>query len=134
MIHSRGLFFFTALSAAIVFINDKSTVIWNRTVIAGISTQQFLTSHVITQIFITFVNLIGCIIAHSIVSDSVQLGSGFLVILLFWLIQCSGLFLGMLISIHSESFVSATFVLNGIVVLCFILCGKFNIKTFHTLV
>lgn len=119
------MFFFTALSASIVFINDKSTGIWNRTVIAGISTCQFLTSHVITQIILTLLNLIGSIIAYSFVSDSVPIGSGFLIILLFWLIQCCGLFLGMLISIHCGSFVSATFVLNGIVVMCFLMCGKF---------
>lgn len=92
--------------------------------IAGISSWQFLSSHLLTQSLVVFFHFVGCLIGYYFFITTINHGSYTLVIILVVLVQYIGVFVGFLISLNSKGFIDAAFQLNGLTLTSFLLCGN----------
>ena len=83
-----------------------------------------MASHIISQSVVIFLQFLSFVLAKSIISETINEGSYLTVFLLIWMVQYCGLFLGLVVSIVSDSYLSASFGLNGCTLMLIVLSGK----------
>ncbi|XP_055325391.1 ABC transporter G family member 23 [Sitodiplosis mosellana] len=117
------VFFLATLVTAAVFITDRMEGVWERTLVAGISTTELLLAHIVTQSVIVFLQCTEVIFFIGVVFGTENNGDNLTVILLLSLTGFAGMLFGMLISIFCESHTMANFVSTGAFYPMIVLCG-----------
>lgn len=140
------LFFLATLVTASVFINDRTEGIWDRTLVAGITTPEMLIAHIAIQSCIVFMQCVEVMLYVGFIFGTENKGDNFTIIALLGLNGVAGLFFGMkhiylrksqrflqsllcrrivglLISVFCDSHTMANFVATGTFYPMIILCG-----------
>ncbi len=114
----------STLSASTIFIIDRVEGVWDRTLVAGASAEEMLLGHFLVNSMILLIQCTEIITISAVLFDVQNNGNNLTVIVLLILQAYSGMFCGFAISIYSGKIRTATFVINGIYILIFLLCGK----------
>lgn len=91
------LFFLATLVTASVFINDRTEGIWDRTLVAGITTPEMLIAHIAIQSIIVLLQCIEVMIYVGYIFGTVNKGDNFTIIALLGLNGVAGLFFGLFV-------------------------------------
>lgn len=123
------IFFLATLITSTIFITDRLEGIWDRTLVAGISTTELLLAHIITQSTVMFLQCIEIVILSAFIFDTQNHGDNATVILLLMMLGFAGMLYGLFISIFCDSHTMANFMATGSFYPMIILCGKkFNLR------
>lgn len=140
------VFFLATLVTAAVFITDRMDGVWERTLVAGITTPELLMAHILTQSVIVFLQCTEVIFFIGVVFGTQNNGDNLTVIVLLSLTGFAGMLFGkcdssdketqfcqnyihfsciagLLISIFCESHTMANFVSTGAFYPMIVLCG-----------
>lgn len=117
------IFFLATLVTASVFITDRADGVWDRTLVAGITTPEMLLAHIFTQSVIVFLQCIEIIFFIGFFFGTVNKGDNSTIIALLSLNGFAGMLFGLLISVYCESHTMANFVATGAFYPMIILCG-----------
>uniref|UniRef100_A0A1A9VLD0 Uncharacterized protein n=1 Tax=Glossina austeni TaxID=7395 RepID=A0A1A9VLD0_GLOAU len=117
------VFFLATLMTASVFISERLDGIWDRSLVAGVSTTQMLWAHLFTQLIIMIVQSTEVIVFVGLVFDTYNRGSTILLIFLLSLNSFCGMLFGLLISVWCKSHTEANFSATGAFYPMIILCG-----------
>ncbi|XP_055376981.1 ABC transporter G family member 23 [Condylostylus longicornis] len=107
------VFFIVTLTTASTFISERADGIWDRTLVAGISTSEMLLAHIISQSLIVIIQCFEVIFFVAFVFNVQSNGDSALLIWLLVSIGFCGMLFGLLISIYSTSHTVANFVTTG---------------------
>lgn len=121
----RMIFFLATLITSTIFITDRLEGIWDRTLVAGISTSELLLAHIITQSTVMLVQCAEIVILAAFIFNTHNYGDNFTVILLLMMLGFSGMLYGLFISIFCDSHTMANFMATGSFYPMIILCGEF---------
>lgn len=88
------LFFLATLVTASVFINDRTEGIWDRTLVAGITTPELLIAHIAIQSLIVLVQCIEVMLFVGYIFGTVNHGDNVTIVALLGLNGVAGLFFG----------------------------------------
>lgn len=119
------IFFLATLITSTIFITDRLEGIWDRTLVAGISTTELLLAHIITQSTVMLVQCAEIVILATFIFDTNNHGDNFTVVLLLMMLGFAGMLYGLFISIFCDSHTMANFMATGSFYPMIILCGKF---------
>ncbi|CAG9797343.1 unnamed protein product [Chironomus riparius] len=119
------IFFLATLITSTIFITDRLEGIWDRTLVAGISTTELLLAHIITQSSVMLMQCVEIVLLAAFIFDTENHGDNFTVILLLMLLGFSGMLYGLFISIFCDSHTMANFMATGSFYPMIILCGIF---------
>ncbi|KAG5674743.1 hypothetical protein PVAND_004694 [Polypedilum vanderplanki] len=119
------VFFLATLITSTIFITDRLEGVWDRTLVAGISTTELLIAHIITQSTVMLVQCCEIVILAAFIFDTENRGDNFTVIFLLMLLGFSGMLYGLFISIFCDSHTMANFMATGSFYPMIILCGIF---------
>lgn len=119
------IFYLGTLITCTVFINDRLDGIWNRSLVAGITTKEMLISHIVTQSCVVFCQCLETIILVLYVFGTKNNGSNLTFGGLLILNGICGMMFGIVISIFAGSHTTANFVTTGIYQPLVIFCGVF---------
>lgn len=129
------IFFLATLITSTIFITDRLEGIWDRTLVAGISTTELLLAHIITQSSVMFLQCIEIVILSAFIFDTQNHGDNATVIVLLMMLGFAGMLYGLFISIFCDSHTMANFMATGSFYPMIILCGKCSIllifNSFH---
>ncbi|KAI9585374.1 hypothetical protein GQX74_001221 [Glossina fuscipes] len=117
------VFFLATLMTASVFISERLDGIWDRSLVAGVSTTQMLWAHLFTQLIIMIIQSTEVIVFVGLVFDTYNRGSTLLLIFLLSLNSFCGMLFGLLISVWCKSHTEANFSATGAFYPMIILCG-----------
>lgn len=121
----RMIFFLATLITSTIFITDRLEGIWDRTLVAGISTTELLLAHIITQSTVMLVQCIEIVVLATFIFNTHNHGDNFTVVLLLMMLGFSGMLYGLFISIFCDSHTMANFMATGSFYPMIILCGEF---------
>lgn len=105
-------------------LKDRLEGLWSRSLNAGVSENELLVAHLITQVFLTSIQLVFILMSIVYVSKMENHGENYIIIFLMLLTQFAGTSFGILISVVSKSYVAAKHVFNFIILSLVYLCGK----------
>uniref|UniRef100_A0A1A9X055 Uncharacterized protein n=1 Tax=Glossina brevipalpis TaxID=37001 RepID=A0A1A9X055_9MUSC len=117
------VFFLATLMTASVFISERLDGIWDRSLVAGVSTTQMLWAHLFTQLIVMVIQSTEVIVFVGLVFDTYNKGSTVLLIFLLSLNSFCGMLFGLLISVWCKSHIEANFSATGAFYPMIILCG-----------
>uniref|UniRef100_A0A182JPM5 Uncharacterized protein n=1 Tax=Anopheles christyi TaxID=43041 RepID=A0A182JPM5_9DIPT len=117
------IFFLATLITATIFITDRLEGVWDRTIVAGITTLELLLAHIITQTSIMLLQCIEIILLATFLFDAQNQGSNITVVGLLMLLGFAGMLYGLLISIFCDAHSTANFMATGSFYPMIILCG-----------
>uniref|UniRef100_A0A0K8TRC9 Putative abc transporter g family member 20-like isoform x2 n=1 Tax=Tabanus bromius TaxID=304241 RepID=A0A0K8TRC9_TABBR len=117
------VFFLATLITTAVFITERSDGVWDRTLIAGISTSEMLIAHIMLQSVIMILQCLEIVVYISLVFNTQNNGNNFTVIALLVLTGFSGMLFGLLISVYCKTHTMANFVATGAFYPMIMLCG-----------
>jgi ABC-type multidrug transport system permease subunit len=103
-----------ALLAIGTLIPERKEGLWNRTLIAGVSMIELMTSHAIICIAVIFIHLLEIAAGMMIILKMEFVGSFMLVTLLWTLVALSGLSFGLFLSCIIDDFVLANYLNIGV--------------------
>lgn len=118
------LFYIAACSSSLVFVDERQSGIWNRTLLTGVNVFEVIISHVVTQSIILTVQLIGVFILIIVIFPVHEFNRIILIILIFTFVQFAGLFFGMILSCIVDTTFKVQFFLTGIAQCMLILSGE----------
>ena len=118
------IFFLATLITSTIFITDRLEGIWDRTLVAGISTSELLLAHILTQSFVMLIQCGEIVILAAFIFDTNNHGDNLTVIVLLMMLGFSGMLYGLFISIFCDSHTMANFMATGSFYPMIILCGK----------
>lgn len=98
------VFFLATLMTASVFISERLDGIWDRSLVAGVSTTQMLWAHLFTQLIIMIVQSTEVILFVGLVFDTYNRGSTILLIFLLSLNSFCGMLFGELCTQNGNKF------------------------------
>lgn len=128
------IFFLATLITSTIFITDRLEGIWDRTLVAGVSTTELLIAHIITQSTVMLMQCIEIVILAAFIFNTENHGDNFTVIFLLMLLGFSGMLYGLFISIFCDSHTMANFMATGSFYPMVILCGmKVKLKVLFNL-
>jgi ABC-type multidrug transport system permease subunit len=142
------IFFLATLTTATIFITDRLDGIWDRTLVAGITTTELLMAHIVTQTVVMLIQCTEIVLMTTLIFDMANAGSNATVIILLLLLGFAGMLygwlffifstsrkftkihfshslLGLFISIFCDSHTMANFMTTGSFYPMIILCGIF---------
>lgn len=119
------IFFLATLITSTIFITDRLEGIWDRTLVAGISTTELLIAHIITQSTVMLLQCAEIVILATFIFNTENHGDNFTVIFLLMLLGFAGMLYGLFISIFCDSHTMANFMATGSFYPMVILCGIF---------
>lgn len=122
------IFFLATLITSTIFITDRLEGIWDRTLVAGISTSELLLAHIITQSTVMLVQCVEIVVLAAFIFNTHNYGDNFTVVLLLMMLGFSGMLYGLFISIFCDSHTMANFMATGSFYPMIILCGKLLIN------
>lgn len=96
------------------------------------SSVEFMTSHIISQSIVIFLQFLSFALAKSLISETINEGSYLTVFLLILMVQYCGLLMGLMVSIMNDSYLSASFALNGCTLMLIVLSGEFQSNQIKT--
>ncbi|XP_017854545.2 ABC transporter G family member 20 [Drosophila busckii] len=117
------VFFLATLMTAAVFISERMDGIWDRTLLAGVSANEMLWAHLLTQLIIMALQSFEVIMYIGIVFDTYNKGDTTTLIGLLTLTAFCGMLFGLFISVFCKSHTEANFVATGAFYPMIILCG-----------
>lgn len=120
------IFFLATLITSTIFITDRLEGIWDRTLVAGISTSELLLAHIITQSTVMLIQCAEIVILAAFIFNTNNHGDNFTVILLLMMLGFAGMLYGLFISIFCDSHTMANFMATGSFYPMIILCGEFS--------
>lgn len=123
------IFFLATLITSTIFITDRLEGIWDRTLVAGISTTELLIAHILTQSVVMLLQCVEIVILAGVIFDTKNHGDNFTVVLLLLLLGFSGMLYGLFISIFCDSHTMANFMATGSFYPMIILCGECSLTT-----
>jgi len=126
----RMIFFLATLITSTIFITDRLEGIWDRTLVAGISTTELLMAHIITQSTVMLVQCTEIVVLAAFIFDTENHGDNLTVILLLMMLGFAGMLYGLFISIFCDSHTMANFMATGSFYPMIILCGECR-RLFH---
>lgn len=88
------VFFLATLVTAAVFITDRMDGVWERTLVAGITTPELLMAHILTQSVIVFLQCTEVIFFIGVVFGTENNGDNLTVIVLLSLTGFAGMLFG----------------------------------------
>lgn len=119
------IFFLATLITSTIFITDRLEGIWDRTLVAGVSTTELLIAHIITQSAVMLMQCAEIVILSAFIFDTENRGDNFTVVFLLSLLGFAGMLYGLFISIFCDSHTMANFMATGSFYPMVILCGIF---------
>lgn len=119
------IFFLATLITSTIFITDRLEGIWDRTLVAGISTTELLLAHIITQSTVMLLQCIEIVVLAAFIFNTENNGDNLTVIVLLMLLGFSGMLYGLFISIFCDSHTMANFMATGSFYPMIICCGIF---------
>jgi ABC-type multidrug transport system permease subunit len=120
------IFFLATLITSTIFITDRLEGIWDRTLVAGISTSELLLAHIITQSTVMLVQCAEIVILAAFIFNTDNQGDNLTVILLLMMLGFAGMLYGLFISIFCDSHTMANFMATGSFYPMIILCGEWK--------
>lgn len=96
------------------FIHERKEGFWNRTLLAGVSTKELMTAHMIVFITILLIQLIEVMALLILIFDTGSHGSYLTVSIMIALLGCSGIFFGLWCSCVCSTFMEANLLMTGI--------------------
>ena len=105
-------------------LKDRLEGLWSRSLNAGVSENELLLAHLITQVFLTSIQLVFILLSIVHVFKLENHGDKYIIVSLMLLTQFAGTSFGILISVVSKSFVAAKHFFNFIILSLVYLCGK----------
>ncbi|KAH8324830.1 hypothetical protein KR074_007052 [Drosophila pseudoananassae] len=117
------VFFLATLMTAAVFISERMDGIWDRTLLAGVSSTEMLWAHLLTQLIIMALQSFEVIMYIGLVFDTYNNGDTTTLIGLLTLTAFCGMLFGLFISVFCKSHTEANFVATGAFYPMIILCG-----------
>ncbi len=127
------IFFLATLITSTIFITDRLEGIWDRTLVAGVSTTELLIAHIITQSVVMLMQCAEIVILAAFIFNTQNNGDSFTVIFLLMLLGFSGMLYGLFISIFCDSHTMANFMATGSFYPMVILCGRLNFENYLNL-
>lgn len=118
-------FFLASIISSTAFVSDRLDGIWNRVLIAGVKPVEILTSHVISNSIIMFLQSIEFVIVSMYVFKLNNEGDYLTVILLVLLVGLAAISYGLAVSILANDYMVATFASSLIFYPMMIFCGEF---------
>lgn len=118
-------FFLAATLTSTALIGDRLEGIWNRMLLANVDPFEVLLSHTITSLFIMLLLSVEFIIVSEYIYKLENRGSGWIVILMVFMIGLTAILYGLAVSILSKDFMTAVFASTLIFYPMMIMCGKF---------
>lgn len=118
-------FFLASMVTSTSFISDRLDGVWNRVLLAGVDPVEVLTSHIVSNLFIIFLQSAEFYVVTTFVFELENVGSYLLVISLIILVGVAGILYGLAVSILSNDFMTATFSSTLIFYPMIIMCGIF---------
>lgn len=122
------IFFLATLITSTIFISDRLEGIWDRTLVAGISTSELLLAHILTQSTVMLIQCAEIVILATFIFDTQNHGDNFTVVLLLLMLGFAGMLYGLFISIFCDSHTMANFMATGSFYPMIILCGKWSVN------
>lgn len=120
----RILFTTAGLLSVCSVLKDRLDGLWSRALNAGVSENELLVAHVISQVILTLIQLVFILTAIVLVFKMKNHGSNFTVISLMIMIQFAGTTFGIAISVLSKGYITANNFLNGVIGCSVYFCGK----------
>lgn len=117
------IFFLATLITSTIFITDRLEGIWDRTLVAGISTSELLLAHIITQSSVMLVQCAEIVVLSVFIFDTQNHGDNVTVVVLLMMLGFAGMLYGLFISIFCDSHTMANFMATGSFYPMIILCG-----------
>lgn len=119
-------FFFGAmLNTIMVFMEDRLSGCWNRTLLTGVNSSELFIAHCAVHLVVLIMQLI-CIITFAIWIKVLSLNTHQPTILIFILVGFCGLLLGIMVGCWLKSFVAAALTINYIALVNYILSGEYS--------
>lgn len=109
--------------ASIVY--ERKEGLWNRTLLAGVSTLEVMTAHVIINVTILLIQLLEILVLMYLIFDTNSQGSYSIVCLMMALVGCTGLFFGLFVSCVSTEILQTHLLMTGITQPITVLSGMF---------
>lgn len=88
------IFFLATLITSTIFITDRLEGIWDRTLVAGITTTELLLAHIITQTVIMLMQCIEIVLLAALIFGAENKGNNVTVIVLLMLLGFAGMLYG----------------------------------------
>lgn len=123
------IFFLATLITSTIFITDRLEGIWDRTLVAGISTSELLLAHIITQSTVMLVQCAEIVILAAFIFETHNHGDNLTVVLLLMMLGFAGMLFGLFISIFCDSHTMANFMATGSFYPMIILCGELSLRS-----
>lgn len=120
----RLLFITAGILSITSVLKDRLEGLWSRALNAGVSENELLVAHVISQVLLTLFQLVFVLSAIDLVFNMKNHGSNFTVITLMILIQFAGTTFGIAISVISKRYATASNSLNFVILCSVYLSGK----------
>lgn len=117
-------FFLASMLTSTAFISDRLDGVWNRVLLAGVEQTEILLSHVISSSVIMLLQSVEFLIVTQYIYELENLGDGWTVIALIFLIGLSAICYGLAVSIVANDFMTATFMSTLIFYPMIIFCGE----------
>lgn len=130
----RVLFLLTTITTSTTFINDRTEGLWDRSFVAGIKAEQMLLAHSIINIFILIIQCLEIIFFSAFLFGISNKGNNLTVAFLLVLQALSGMFCGLCVSVFCEAIRTTIFVVNGVYISIFLLCGNILLSFYFFLV
>lgn len=124
------IFFLATLITSTIFITDRLEGIWDRTLVAGISTSELLLAHILTQSTVMLIQCGEIVILAAFIFDTHNQGDNFTVVMLLLMLGFAGMLYGLFISIFCDSHTMANFMATGSFYPMIILCGECQVDSF----
>ncbi|KAL5282687.1 hypothetical protein ACFFRR_005643 [Megaselia abdita] len=117
------VFFLATLMTAAVFISERTDGVWDRTLVAGVSANEMLWAHLLSQFIIMAFQSFEVIMYIGLVFNVTNHGNPATLIGLLTMTAFCGMLFGLLISVYCSSHTMANFVATGAFYPMIILCG-----------
>jgi ABC-type multidrug transport system permease subunit len=118
--------FFVACALSVAgILAERKEGFWNRTLLAGVSTLELMSSHTIISVTILLIQLVEIMTLLTLVFNTHNQGSFFAILLMMGLLGCGGLFFGILVSCVCSTFMQANLLVTGISQPMTVLSGMF---------
>nr|XP_022905336.1 ABC transporter G family member 20-like isoform X2 [Onthophagus taurus] len=117
------VYFLTTTMTYSVIIQDRSEGVWDRSIVAGVTSAEIILTHFMTQSFIVCFQVIEVVIIAFVVYQIEYVGNLFLIALMIFLQGIGGMVCGFWISVVSKNQSMASILCTGMFFPVFLLCG-----------
>lgn len=120
------MFYIAACLNAFVFLDERLSGFWNRTLLSGVNVFELILSHFIVQTIVLVIQLFEIFFLTKLIFPLQEYDKMILIILIFNSVQFCGLFFGMCVSCLADNMLKVQFSLTGLAQSMLIISGEFS--------